>query len=112
MAHICFLSGLEIPIGKFSRDHYFPSSLIPRNFRPTKQNIFPAHKVLNAIKSNILPCRWEQKKFDRVYFAVQHYNLSAGDKDFLERTLNNWEEYKIEPCAWCIMQLKCQGRQK
>ena len=111
MTHICFLSGLEIPKGKFSKDHWYPSSLIPRNFHPSKQNIFPAEKTLNAIKSNMLPCRWTEKKFDRVWFALQHYKLDPVDKSFLERTLDNWETYKIEPCVWCIMQKKCQGRQ-
>ena len=112
MSHVCFLSGLEIPPGRFSLDHLYPRSLIPKNFHSCKQNIFPAHKVLNSIKSNMLPCRWEEKKYDRVYFAIQHYKMKPIDRDFLIRTLANWETYKIDACTWCIMQQKCQGRQK
>lgn len=60
----------------------------------------------------MLPCRWTEKKFDRVWFALKHYRLKPVDRDFLEKTLNNWETYKIEPCVWCVMQQKCQGRQR
>lgn len=111
MNHICFLSGLEIPKGRFSKEHYYPRSLIPYNFRTNIQNIFPAHKVINEIKSNLLPCRWEEKKFDRVYFAIEHYDLRAADREFCRKTLDNWEQYKINPCQWCIMQLKCKERE-
>ena len=108
---ICFLSGLEIPKGRFSREHYFPQSKIPRNFHFTMQNIFPAHKVINEIKSSLLPCQWEEKKFDRVYYAIEHYDIRVADREFCRKTLENWEEYRINPCSWCIMQNNCT-RQK
>lgn len=111
MGHICFLSGLEIPKGRLSKEHYYPRSLIPYNFHTNIQNIFPAHKVINEIKSNMKPCRWEQKKFDRVLYAIEHYDLRVSDREFCKKTLDNWEEYKINPCQWCIMQLKCKERQ-
>ena len=110
MKQICFLSGLEIPKGRFSRDHYFPRSLIPYNFSSPRQNIFPSHKVINEIKSNLKPCKWEEKKFDRVYFAIEHYDMRAADREFCKRTLENWETYRVNPCVWCIMQDKCNER--
>lgn len=110
MREICFLSGLEIPKGKKSTEHYFPKSLIPYNMRFDKRNIFPAHKVINTIKSNLTPCKWEQKKFDRVYYAIEHYDLRSADREFCRKTLENWETYRIEPCTWCIMQNKCNQR--
>lgn len=110
MGQICFLSGLEIPKGRLSREHYFPRSRIPYNFHYTIQNIFPAHKVINEIKSNLRPCDWEQKKFDRVYFAIEHYDLRSADREFCRKTLENWETYRINPCSWCIMQEKCNQR--
>ena len=58
----------------------------------------------------MLPCKWAEKKFDRVWFAVQHYRMTPVDKDFLLRNLDNWETYKVDACTWCIMQQKCQGR--
>lgn len=106
---ICFLSGLEIPKGRFSRDHYYPKSLLPKYFHTNRLNIFPAHKVINEIKSNMEPCRWEQKKFDRVYYAIQHYDLRTSDRDFCRKTLENWETYRIEPCQWCIMNQQCKN---
>lgn len=110
MGQICFLSGLEIPKGRASREHYWPKSLLPHNFYSSQQNIFPAHKVINEIKGNLIPCKWEQKKFDRVYFAIEHYDLRSADREFCRKTLENWETYKQNPCVWCIMQQKCQGR--
>ena len=110
MSHICFLSGLEIPKGKLSREHYFPKSLIPRNLHFVKNNIFPAHKLINEIKGNILPCKWEQKKFDRVLFAIEHYDLRSADREFCRKTLENWEQYRIDPCVWCIMQNRCNQK--
>lgn len=110
MSNICFLSGLEIPKGRFSREHYFPKSLIPRNFYYTINNIFPAHKVINEIKGNLKPCKWEQKKFDRVLFAIKHYDLRSSDREFCRKTLENWEQYRIDPCVWCIMQNKCHQK--
>lgn len=112
MAHICFLSGLEIPAGRFSRDHWYPRSLIPKNFYSIKQNIFPAHKAINMIKGNVIPCEWEEKKFELVYHAIHHYNLKNADKEFCRKALKNWETYIIDPCVWCIMQQKCQGKQR
>ena len=104
---ICFLSGLEIRKGKFSREHYFPQSKIPPHFHFTRQNIFPTDKVINEIKSNLLPCQWEEKKFDRVYYAIQCYDLRVADREFCRKTLENWETYRINPCSWCIMQERC-----
>lgn len=107
---ICFLSGLEIRKGNNSTEHYYPKSLIPYNFRFTKQYLFPADKVVNTIKSNLEPCKWEQKKFDRVWFAIQHYDLRVSDKEFLQKVLNNWEIYRTNPCQWCIMENRCRYR--
>ena len=110
MKRICFLSGLEIPADKISREHLFPRSLIPKNFHYTKNNIFPAHKVINEIKANLKPCVWEQKKFDRVFYAIEHYDLRSADREFCRKTLENWETYRINPCVWCIMQDNCNKR--
>ena len=106
---ICFLSGLEIRKGKNSTEHYYPKSLIPHNFRFTKQNLFPADKVINTIKSNLEPCRWERVKFDRVWHAIKHYDLRTSDKEFCRKTLENWETYRQDPCKWCIMEERCKG---
>jgi hypothetical protein len=107
---ICFLSGLEIPKGKNSREHYFPRSLIPQGFHTTRNNIFPAHKVINEIKGCLKPCVWEEKKFDRVFFAIEHYDIRSADREFCRKTLENWEQYRIDPCVWCIMNENCKRR--
>lgn len=105
----CFLSGLEIPKGRVSREHYWPRSLIPSGFHTFKDNIFPAHKAINMIKGNLPPCEWEEQKFDLVYYAIHHYNLKNADKEFCRKALKNWETYRINPCAYCIMSDRCYG---
>lgn len=110
MGQICFLSGLEIRKGKKSTDHYYPKSLIPRNFHYTKQNLFVADKVINTIKSNLEPCKWEKVKFDRVLHAIKHYDLRTSDREFCKKTLENWEIYRQNPCQWCIMEERCHRR--
>lgn len=112
MDKICFLSGLEIRKGRNSTEHYYPKSLIPHNFRFTKQNLFPADKVINTIKSNLEPCRWERVKFDRVWHAIKHYDLRTSDREFCRKTLENWETYRQDPCKWCIMEERCKGNQR
>lgn len=107
---ICFLSGLEIPKGRVSREHFFPHSLIPKGFYTTRNNIFPAHKVINEIKGCLKPCVWEEKKFDRVFYAIEHYDIRSADREFCRKTLENWEQYRIDPCAWCIMSENCKRR--
>ena len=104
---ICFLSGMPIPKGRFSREHFYPQSKIPPHFHYTIQNIYPAHKVINEIKSNLKPCQWEERKFDRVSYAIQWYDIRVADREFCRKTLENWESYKMNPCTWCIMQNSC-----
>lgn len=73
-----------------------------------KRNLFPAHKIINNIKGNLFPCEWEEQKFERVWHAIREYNISFTDKEFCRRTIKNWEEYRINPCNWCILNQRCE----
>lgn len=103
MNKICFLSGLEIPPGKCSKEHYIPKSRAPYFITSDPRNIFPAHKIINHIKQNFLPCEWEDKKWDLTYCALHDWNLKQADKYFVVRTLQNWETYIINPCQYCLL---------
>lgn len=103
---ICFLSGLEIPKGKYSREHYVPKSRTIPEIWSNPNNIFPSHKVINHIKSNFLPCEWESGKWSLTYRALHNWNLKNDDAEFVARTLLSWETYQIDPCEYCL--IKCQ----
>ena len=63
MAQICFLSGIEIPKGKYSREHFAPRSKLPERIAQAPNNIYPAIKIFNFIKGNRMPCVWERDKY-------------------------------------------------
>ena len=102
----CFLCGLEIPPGRFSWDHYVPKSLAPIEIVNSPFNKFPAHKVINSMKSNLLPCVWEDRKWDLAWYAIQEWNLKTADRNFIRRALVNWETYTLDPCHFCLLSCK------
>ena len=104
LGDICFLSGLVIPPGRYSIEHYVPVSRAPQELTSCKANQFPCHKTLNAIKSNRLPCEWEEVKWDVTYRALIRWHLKQADRVFIARTLENWEHYIINPCKYCLLQ--------
>lgn len=106
---VCILSGLEIPKGKMNREHLVPKSRGRKRIVDNPYNIYPCHKVLNSIKGNLLPCEWEERKWNLVYHAIFLWKLPDEDKDFLEKTLVNWEHnYKPNFCEICL--LGCQNQ--
>jgi hypothetical protein len=98
----CFLSGLEIPFGKVSKDHYFPKHLLPEKIYSLPENIVCACKILNNIKGDLPPCIWEEQKYKLTLRAIKVYNISNQNKKFLKMALENWNTYKINPCNYCI----------
>lgn len=110
MPDICVLSDLEIPQGRKNTEHYCPKSRVEKKIWNNPLNWFPAHKLVNSIKANLMPCEWEEQKMDLTYYAMMHWKIRNADKDFLQKTLNHWEEWHRDPCVLCLM--KCQGRQK
>jgi hypothetical protein len=106
--NICFLSGLEIPDGKRTIEHYVPLSRAPRFITTNPQNKFPAHRIINAIKSDRLPCEWEETKWNLTYRALHYWKLKQEDSYFIVRALQNWESYVINPCEYCLLQCNKQ----
>lgn len=106
----CVLSGLEIPPGKENQEHLCPKSRVPKTVWSDPRNIFWAHRVMNTIKGNFMPCEWERAKFDLTYHALQKWNLHKTDKQFLKRALEYWDGWHMDACGLCL--LKCKERQK
>ena len=104
---VCILSGLEIPKGKQNREHLCPKSRVPRFIWDNPANIFPAHKVVNSIKANLMPCEFEEVKYSLTYHALQAWKIKPDDREFLQRTLQNWEHnYHPNYCDICLIQCK------
>lgn len=98
---ICVLSGLVIPEGKYSREHYLAKSLCPYDIANLKENIFPSIKVFNQIKGNLYPCVWMSVRYDLCQKAVQDWNLSRSDKALVKKGLS-WGLPEYDACRFCI----------
>ena len=110
MTKTCVLSGLEIPKGKESREHYCCKSRFPKYIWADKRNIFDAHYLLNNLKKNLLPCEWADEKFKLVYQALGYRCLQEDDRDFLRKTLDHWYDgWEIPPCQICLAKCKQRG---
>ena len=98
----CILSGLPIPAGKLSRDHYYPRSKLPHKIAMRGDNIYSAHTLLNTIKRDLLPCQWYDMRWELTYRAIETWNISADDRQFLRDAMKNWLVWKYNPCDYCI----------
>lgn len=96
----CILSGLEIPPGKFSREHYVPRCMVPPEIASLKGNIYPAVKIMNTIKGHLYPCEWEKQKYRLIYNALFNWHIKPHDKKILRLALKGMPE--INPCEYCI----------
>ena len=106
----CILSGLEIPDGKGSREHLVPKArvfpLINGN-----SNVFPALKIINGIKGDLLPCEFERLKFEIGDKALNNWNIKQVDRNFIRQAMISWEDgYNPNWCDICI--LNCKHRQR
>lgn len=105
----CILSGLEIRKGCSSIEHLVPKSRADRIITLDKRNMFPADKIINCLKASYLPCEFEEIKYSLTYHALESWHLRGSDREFLQRTLINWEKnYKPDWCEICL--LNCKGK--
>ena len=110
MSQICVISGLEIPAGQESIEHWIPRSRAPRRIWNNPRNLYPAQYMLNAVKNNYLGCEWEDMKYTLTYNAVKRWKIQDEDRDFLLRAIKNWESYHINPCDLCLFHCKEKDR--
>lgn len=97
----CFLSGYEIPDGKYSRDHWLPRAVCPEYVYSLPANIKPAIKIFNQVKAAYYPCQWYAMRYELCYHAYEHWNIKESDRRLLGRAvLNGMPEY--DPCKYCV----------
>lgn len=100
-SNICILSGLEIPHGKYSWEHFYPKSCLPEHLANNPYNIWWAVRVYNNVKGNLLPCVWMERRYSLCYNAVQNWNLKRSDRLLLQIGLEDGlPDY--DPCYYCI----------
>ena len=100
-SNICILSGLEIPQGKKSLEHYYAQSLLPEHLANNPYNLWWAIRVFNNVKGNLLPCVWMERRYRLCYNAVQNWNLKRSDRILLRIGLEDGlPDY--DPCYYCL----------
>lgn len=106
----CILCDLEIPQGKANREHYLPKNRVPKYLWGNPNNIFWAHYMLNAIKSDYLPCEFWEMRYNLTYKAIRNWRMPEEDREFLKLAIDNWAIYDLDPCSLCLA--KCNQRSK
>ena len=108
MAHICILSGLEIPKGQYSKEHLVPKARAGVKITQDPRNILPAAKIMNHLKADYLPCEFWEQKYNIAYKAISSWNIRHADKEFIQKAIENWERwYNPNWCEICL--LNCKG---
>lgn len=103
----CVLSGLQITnLKDLSLEHYCPQSRVSYNLAKQPANIFPAIRVINSVKSNLLPCTWEFYKVEILQKAITKSH-NKRERNILQAALDNAPFYKINPCDYCILYNNC-----
>lgn len=105
---ICYLSNLEAPIKALTKDHYVPYSLAPLWLRDDPKNIHYAHKIINFIKADNMPCDWVDRRINLAYRALTRWNLKKADAKFVQAAIDQWEAYATDPCRDCLLKGKCR----
>ena len=100
----CILCDLEIPKGKESVEHYCCKHRFPAHIWNNPKNKFWSFYLLNAIKSDYLPCEWAQLKINLTYNALKKWNIKQEeDKNFLMLAIQQWEtNWNKNPCDLCL----------
>ena len=101
ISDICILSGLIIPDGKYSREHYLAKSLCPKEIAALRENIFPSIKIFNEIKGNLYPCEWMDMKYDLCYHALVKWNITKSDRNLIRLGLSKGLP-EFDACRYCL----------
>jgi len=106
----CILSGLKIEnLKDLSLEHFVPLSRTEHALATQNQNIFPAHVVINHIKSSLLPCEWQLEKIKLLQKALKKNHLSKHERDIVEKAIQNSYTYNIYPCKLCVLVENCEN---
>lgn len=106
----CILSGLEIPNGQGNREHLVAKSRV-YSLIDGQSNVFPALKIINSIKGDLLPCEFERLKYKLADNALNNWNIKQFDRNIIRQAVISWNEgYHPNWCDVCI--INCKQRQR
>lgn len=72
-----------------------------------QSNVFPALKIINSIKGDLLPCEFERLKMQIAKKAINCWNIKEIDRNFIREAMINWQEgYNPNWCDMCILNCK------
>lgn len=82
---ICSICGQPI-LGnqQMSLDHHIPRC---HGGPDVAANLFPAHKICNSIKNNLMPEEFEQQKQELYQTALEKWHLKRKDKLIVAKAL-------------------------
>lgn len=105
---VCILSGIPIlDVKDLSLEHGVPLSRGPHYECTQDYNIFPAYKIINNLKGDLLPCEFWALR-EKIYKkALWQYKLTQHDKQVIQAALNFIPRYKINPCSMCFLYENC-----
>lgn len=75
---------------QMSLDHYI---LRCRGGLDEASNLFPAHKICNSIKSNLMPDEFERQKQKLYQTALDNWHLKHKEKQIVEKALQKMKQY-------------------
>lgn len=106
----CILSGLDIPDGKYSVDHFVAKFWLPRFLYNLPENKKPAIRIMNNIKGVKFPCEWYDTRYELCYIALQKWNLKSSDKNIIIEALDRFatEKDTLNPCQHCVLSSKAR----
>lgn len=78
----CVLCGhLILSKKQLSLEHYVPKSRSEN--ADNIFNIYPAHRLCNKIKGNLLPGEWHREKKKRMLYALNNWKLTSKERRLL-----------------------------
>ena len=106
----CILSNLQITDPNLcSIEHYVPLARVSYHLATQRNNIFPAYRIINNLKGQLLPCEYENDKVEILQYALDHYKLRQVDKEIVKAAIKNSYTYNINPCKFCILHTWCEN---
>lgn len=106
----CILSGMSIPDGEYSIDHFVAKYWLPSGLYSLPENKFPAIKIINNIKGIKMPCEWYNTRYELCYNALQNWHLKPKQEIIIIKALDRFatEKDTLNPCQLCILSKKAK----
>ena len=105
---VCIISGIPInDVNKLSLEHWVPQSRWDGIEVKQSYNIYPAYKILNALKGSMLPCEFWANRENIYKKALKQYKLNRDDRRTVQAALDFIPYYNFNPCSACFLYNNC-----